>query len=80
MSEPIPFPALSERDESQGREPASRERVIAIVREQSDESSYDDILRELAFERLVHRGLGDLASGYLLDTADVLATFKKWQR
>lgn len=41
-------------------EETAKARILAIVREQPDDSSYDDVLRELAFDRLVRRGLGSL--------------------
>jgi hypothetical protein len=33
--------------------------MIDIVKRQPDDSSYDEILRELAFARMVQRGLAD---------------------
>jgi predicted transcriptional regulator len=40
-----------------------KEQIQQIVREQPDDSSYDEILRELAFARMVQRGLDDARAG-----------------
>ena len=36
-----------------------KEQMTKIIQEQPDNSSYDEILRELAFARMVERGLRD---------------------
>ena len=36
-----------------------KERVSEIVQAQPDDSSFDEILRELAFSRMIERGLAD---------------------
>jgi predicted transcriptional regulator len=40
-----------------------KEQIQQVVREQPDDSSYDEILRELAFARMVQRGLDDARAG-----------------
>jgi len=40
-----------------------KERVSEIVQAQPDDSSFDEILRELAFSRMVERGLKDSREG-----------------
>ena len=40
-----------------------KEKVFEIVQEQPDDSSFDEILRELAFSRRVERGLDDSRQG-----------------
>lgn len=38
---------------------SAKDQMVKIIQEQPDDSSYDDILRELAFTRMVERGLAD---------------------
>jgi hypothetical protein len=38
---------------------SAKEQMVKIISEQPDDSSYDEILRELAFVRMVERGLSD---------------------
>ena len=40
--------------------PSSKDRILAIVEDQAQDSSFDDVLRELAFYRLVCRGVSGL--------------------
>ena len=36
---------------------SAKEQISKIIQEQPDDSSYDEVLRELAFARMVERGL-----------------------
>ena len=38
---------------------SAKEQMKAIIDQQPEDSSYDEILRELAFARMVERGLAD---------------------
>ena len=44
----------------------AKERVSEIVQAQPDDSSFDEILRELAFSRMVERGLADSRQGRII--------------
>ena len=37
-----------------------KKKMTQIIQEQPDDSSYDEILKELAFARMVERGLNDV--------------------
>ncbi|MBK5283515.1 MAG: hypothetical protein JJE16_15710 [Nitrospiraceae bacterium] len=39
--------------------PSAKEQIAKILQDQPDDSSYDEILRELAFARMIERGLAD---------------------
>jgi hypothetical protein len=39
--------------------PSAKEQIAKILQDQPDDSSHDKILRELAFARMIERGLGD---------------------
>ena len=43
--------------------PSAKEQIAKILQDQPDDSSYDEILRELAFARMVERGLADSDAG-----------------
>ena len=36
-----------------------KEKIVKIVKFQPDDSTYDEILRELAFKQMIERGLED---------------------
>lgn len=39
--------------------PSAKEQIAKIIQDQPDDSSYDEILRELAFVRMIEQGLAD---------------------
>lgn len=52
--------------------PSGRQRVfLAVLGEQSDDSSYDEILLELAFSRMIERGLADADAGRVVSHDDM---------
>ena len=40
-----------------------KDQMVRLIQEQPEDSSYDEILRELAFARMVERGLADSEAG-----------------
>jgi predicted transcriptional regulator len=54
--------------------------MIDIIGRQPDDSSYDEILRELAFARMVQRGLADSDAGRTLSDDDVKRKIDSWQK
>ncbi|MEM8996257.1 MAG: hypothetical protein AAGF23_15830 [Acidobacteriota bacterium] len=59
-------------------EGAAKMRILAIVGDQPDDSSYDEILRELAFDRMIGRGLGDIAAGRTLGDLELRRRLRVW--
>ena len=57
-----------------------KETMIDIIGRQPDDSTYDDILRELAFARMIQRGLDDAAAGRTSSDEDVAKAIESWQR
>ena len=49
----------------------TKEQMINIIKEQPEDSTYDEILRELAFTRMVERGLADSESGKTVSNEDM---------
>jgi len=56
-----------------------KERVYEIVETQPDDSSFDEILRELAFSRMVERGLMDSRQGQIISNEEIGHRIRKWQ-
>lgn len=50
---------------------SAKETVTQIIARLPDDSSYDEILRELAFARMVCRGLEDSDAGRIVTDDDV---------
>ena len=49
----------------------AKEKMTEIIRQQPDDSSYDESLRELAFARMVERGLEDARKGRTLSNDEM---------
>ncbi|NJL26952.1 MAG: hypothetical protein HC897_03245 [Thermoanaerobaculia bacterium] len=57
---------------------STKAKMIAVIEAQPPDSSFDDILRELAFHRLVERGLDDLDQGDTIATEELRRRVKQW--
>lgn len=57
----------------------AKELIKKIVQEQPDDSSFDEILRELAFARMVDRGLEDSRAGRVISNEDMKHRIKTWR-
>lgn len=49
-----------------------KERMAEVIQEQPEDATYEEIMRELAFERMVDRGLEDSRSGRVISNDDML--------
>jgi predicted transcriptional regulator len=58
----------------------AKETMIDIIGRQPDDSSYDEILRELAFARMVQAGLDDAAASRTCSNEEVARAIESWQR
>lgn len=58
----------------------SKDQMVEMINEQPEDSTYDEILRELAFKRMVDRGLDDARSGRIVSNEDVSRRIRAWQK
>ncbi|MFQ5791777.1 MAG: hypothetical protein ACE5JI_14990, partial [Acidobacteriota bacterium] len=59
---------------------SAKEQMIRPIEEQPEDSSYDEILRELAFARMVDRGLADAAAGRVINDRDMKREIDSWRK
>ena len=57
-----------------------KESMIDIIGRQPDDSTYDEILRELAFARMIQRGLDDAAAGRTHTVEAVADAIESWRK
>ena len=57
-----------------------KEKVRELVESQPDDASYDDIVRELAFDRMVERGLKDSREGHHVSNEEMGRRIATWQK
>ncbi len=58
---------------------SAKDRMIAIIASQPDDSSYDEILRELALARMIKRGLADSDAGRTVSDEEMGRRIQSWQ-
>ena len=56
----------------------AKEQITELVQQQPDDSSYDEIIRELAFHRMIERGLKDSDEGRIISSDEMEARIKTW--
>ena len=58
----------------------AKDQITEIIKRQPDDSSYDEIVRELAFELMVQRGLKDSDEGRTITNEEMQRRIKTWQQ
>ena len=58
----------------------AKETMVEIIARQPDDSSYDALLRELAYARMVQSGLSDFVKGRTVSNEDAKHAIDSWQR
>ena len=59
---------------------SAKETISRIISEQPDDSSYDEILRELAFARMIERGLSDSDQRRTVTNEELQRRIRTWQK
>jgi hypothetical protein len=57
-----------------------KKQMTKIIHEQPEDSSYEEILRELAFARMVERGLADSKGKRTLSNMEVKRKIASWRK
>lgn len=57
-----------------------KEQMVEIIEDQPEDSSFDEILRELAFARMIDRGLEDVEQGRTVSHEEVRREVDSWGR
>lgn len=59
---------------------SAKDAVVAIINDLPDDSSYDDIVRELVFNRMVERGLADAEAGRTISDEEMEQSIESWRK
>lgn len=57
----------------------AKEQIFRIIEAQPEDSSYEEILRELAFARMIERGLTDSGDGKTISNEKMRERIRSWQ-
>ena len=58
----------------------TKEAMIKIIESQPDDSNYDEILRELAFARMIERGIADSDAGHTISNREMKQKIESCQK
>jgi hypothetical protein len=58
----------------------AKAQLIRVIEEQPDDSSYEEILRELAFAAMVERGIADSDAGNTIPNDEMGRRIESWRR
>ena len=72
---PVGRPQFMEKSMS-----SAKDVMVNIITQQPEDSSYDEILRELAYARMVQRGLSDSDDGRTLSNSELRERIESWQK
>ena len=56
-----------------------KEQMVKIIEAQPEDSSYDEILRDLAIARMIDRGLADSDAGRTISNQEMQERIRSWQ-
>lgn len=59
--------------------PSAKSVLLEVIEAQPEDASYEEILRELAFERMVARGLADARAGRTVSHEEALRRIRAWR-
>jgi len=59
---------------------SAKEQIAKIIQEQPDDSSYDEVLRELAFARMIERGLEDSQANRIISNNEMKHRIMTWRK
>ena len=57
-----------------------KEQMAKIIQEQPEDSSYDEVLRELAFARMIERGTEDSQANRTISNEQMKHRIKTWRK
>jgi predicted transcriptional regulator len=60
--------------------PTAKETMVDIIARQPDDSTYEELLRQLAYDRMVQRGLEDSKAGRTVTDHEVKRKIDAWQK
>ena len=59
--------------------PSAKQKMTEVIQSQPEDATYEEIMRELAFERMVARGLEDSRAGRVMSNEEIERRMRTWQ-
>jgi predicted transcriptional regulator len=54
--------------------------MTEVIQSQPEDATYEEIMRELTFEKMIERGLADSRSGRVMSNEDMERRIRTWQK
>ena len=58
----------------------AKQKMSDVIQAQPDDATYEEIMRELAFERMVVRGLEDSRAGRVVSNEETERRIRTWRK
>ena len=58
----------------------AKEKMAEVIKSQPEDATYEEIMRELAFEKMVERGLTDSRNGRVVSNEDMERRIRTWRK
>lgn len=58
----------------------AKEQMLEIIQDQPDDSSYEELMRELAFEQIIERGFDDADHGRTISNEEMDRRISSWAK
>jgi predicted transcriptional regulator len=59
---------------------SAKQKMTEVIQSQPEDATYEEIMRELAFERMVVRGLDDSRAGRVISNEEMEKRIRSWQK
>ena len=58
----------------------AKQHLITVLEQQPDDSTYEELIKELAFARMIDRGLKDVDAGRIMTNEDMRREIASWTK
>jgi len=58
----------------------TKDKMTEVIKSQPEDATYEEIMRELAFEKMVDRGLEDARNRRVISNEDMERRIRAWQK
>ncbi len=58
----------------------AKRRIQEIIESQPDDATYDELIREIAFERMIERGIKDSRKERVISNKEMRHRIRAWQK
>lgn len=60
--------------------PSAKEQVAEALKKQPEDATYEEIIRELAFEKMIQNGMADSRAGKVIPNQEMRLRIASWRK